>query len=104
MYPPKWRKKIKLRWEDLEKEFGFDIPEDEPIVPLNIACELLHMQYYLLHEVIKEGIIKFRKEKKKKKLLSFRDMKRLKYVKYLIDEKGVNVKGIKLIFEIKEEE
>ncbi|RKY38067.1 MAG: MerR family transcriptional regulator, partial [Candidatus Omnitrophota bacterium] len=31
------------------------------------------------------------------------DIKRLKYVKYLMEVKGVNIKGVKMIFEIRKE-
>lgn len=90
-----------MRWEDLAKQFDIEIPEDEPVFPLNIACELLRLHYWTLHEILKEGIIKpVGKSKKKKKLLSYKDMKTLKYVKYLIEDKGVNIKGVKVILEM----
>ena len=84
----------------LLKDLDIDISEDEPIFPLNIACELLNLHYWTLHELFKEGIIKPHGKGKKKKLLSYYDMKLLKYVKYLIEEKGVNIKGVKAILEI----
>jgi len=61
------------------------------------------MQYYLLHEIMKEGIIRERKKKKHKKLFSKRDIKKLKYIQYLIEERGVNVRGVKVILEMREE-
>jgi len=30
-------------------------------------------------------------------------MKRLKYIKYLIEDKGVNIKGVKIILEMEKE-
>lgn len=82
----------------LVRQFDLDIPDSEPIFPIKIACKLLNMHYWVLHDIIKEGILE--EEEKQKKLLSFKDIKRLKYVKYLIEERGVNIKGIKVIFEI----
>jgi DNA-binding transcriptional MerR regulator len=90
-----------MLWEDIEKQFSLDIPIDEPIFPVNIVCKLLDMQYYTLHEIVKEGILTKSKEKKKK-LFSFKDIKQLKYIKYLVEEEGVNIKGVKIILEIKE--
>jgi len=92
-----------MKWEEIEEKFELDISPDEPILPLNIVCELIDMQYHMLHEILKEGVIKRSKKQRTKKLLSFKDVKRLKYVKYLIDERGVNIQGIKVIFEIEEE-
>ena len=92
-----------MRWEDIEEQFDVEIPLDEPVFPVSIVCDLLHMQYYMLHEIMKEGLIRASKRKKRKKLFSQRDVKRLKYIQYLIEERGVNVKGVKVIFELKEE-
>lgn len=91
-----------MKWQEIEKKFEVSIPEDEPVYPLNIACELLRFHYWTLHEIFKEGIIKPAKKSKNKKLLSYKDIKKLKYIKYLMDEKGVNVKGVKVIFELEE--
>ncbi|MFO8052807.1 MAG: chaperone modulator CbpM [Candidatus Omnitrophota bacterium] len=96
-----WVKRMK--WEDLEKQLDLDIPLDEPVFPINIVCKLLDIQYYLLHEIVKEGILK-EERKKKKKLFSLKDMKQLKYIKHLVEDEGVNIKGVKVILELKEEE
>ena len=92
-----------MKWEDIEEQFDVDIPLDVPVFPVNIVCELLHMQYYMFHEIMKEGLIEPPKKRKQKKLFSHRDVKRLKYIQYLVEERGVNVKGVKVIFEIQEE-
>jgi MerR family transcriptional regulator, heat shock protein HspR len=90
--------------EKKRKQFEVEIPPDEPVFPVNIACELIHMNYWTLHEVLKEGIIRPKGKAKKKKLLSYKDITQLKYVQYLIQEKGVNIKGVKVILEMKSEE
>ncbi|MCF7887523.1 MAG: MerR family transcriptional regulator [Candidatus Omnitrophica bacterium] len=92
-----------MNWRKIEEQFDLDIPVDEPIFPVNIVCKLLDIQYYLLHEIVKEGILS-EAEKDKKKLFSLKDMRQLKYIKYLIENEGVNIKGVKVILEIKEEE
>ncbi len=92
-----------MRWEDIEAQFDLDIPADEPIFPVNIVCKLLDIQYYTLHEIVKEGILS-EVRKQKKKLFSFKDMKKLKYIKHLVEEEGVNIKGVKVILEIADQE
>ncbi|MBN3040417.1 MAG: MerR family transcriptional regulator [Candidatus Omnitrophica bacterium] len=86
-----------MDWEEIEKQFDFEIPGDEPLFPMNIVCELLHMQYHVLHEIMKQGLLRDRKRKKHSKLFSSKEIKRLKYIKYLMHEKGVNLNGVKLI-------
>ena len=90
-------------WEELEELLDIEIPEDEPLYPLNIVCKLLKMHSWTVNEVIKEGLIRPKKVGKRKKLFSYQDIKRLKYVKYLMEVKGVNIKGVKMIFEIRRE-
>ncbi|MBU2251701.1 MAG: MerR family transcriptional regulator [Candidatus Omnitrophica bacterium] len=89
-------------WEELDSQFEIEIPPDEPVYPVNVVCDLLHMQYYLLHEIMREGVLRQRKKEKAKKLFSKKDLKVLRYVQYLIEEKGVNVKGVKVILEMRE--
>ncbi len=92
-----------MNWEDLNKHFEIDISPDEPIFPFNIACEILHLHYWTLHEILKEGILKPKGKAKKKKLLSYKDMKELKTIKHLIDDEGVNIKGVKIILKLRKE-
>jgi MerR family transcriptional regulator/heat shock protein HspR len=96
------KRKKKIGWLDEEFDFDIEIPPDEPIFPLNIACKLLDMHYWTLHQILDEGLIERKKESGRKKMLSYKDIKRLKIVKYLMEEKGVNIKGIKVIFEMGE--
>ena len=84
-------------------EASITIPENEPVFPLNVVCNLLHLQYWTLHEILKEGILEPKKKTRKKKLFSYHDVKRLKYIKYLIEDKGVNIKGVKIILEMSNE-
>lgn len=93
-----------IRWEDLDDKFDIEIPIDVPVFPVNIVCELLHMQYYMLHEIIKEGLLREPKRKKHKKLFSKSDIRLLNYIKYLVEERGVNLNGVKVILEIEHKE
>ncbi|RKY40058.1 MAG: hypothetical protein DRP76_02785 [Candidatus Omnitrophota bacterium] len=92
---------MRPEYEEYEEIFEVNIPEDEPVYPLNIVCKLLKMHSWTINEIVKEGIIHPRKVGKRKKLFSYRDIRRLKYVKYLIEKKGVNIQGVKVILEIR---
>jgi MerR family transcriptional regulator/heat shock protein HspR len=103
----KWREDPHKGMDDIEKEideaFDIDIPIDEPIYPLNIVCRLLDMHTWTVNEIVKMRLVHPKKVGKRKKLFSYKDIKRLKYVKYLIEKRGVNIQGVKVIFEIKKE-
>jgi MerR family transcriptional regulator/heat shock protein HspR len=90
--------------KQIQPGFEIEIPQDEPVFPLNVVCELLHLHYWTLHEILQEGIVAPKKKGKAKKLFSYQDIKRLKYVKYLIEDKGVNIKGVKVILEMNAQE
>ena len=87
----------------VEDHFDIDIDEDEPVFPIEVACRLVKLQYWTLRSILKEGIISPKKVGKKKMLFSQHDIKKIECVKYLMEEKGVNIKGIKMFFEISEE-
>ena len=91
-----------MRWEDILDRYDVDLPDDEPILPVSVVCHLVGIQYYLLHELLKEGIVARAAKKKNTKLLSLSDVKKIKYAKYLIEEKGVNIRGVKVIFEMED--
>jgi MerR family transcriptional regulator/heat shock protein HspR len=102
-----------MNWQEINEQFGLNIEEDEPVFPVNVVCQLAQLNYWTLHEIIKEGIIdqpiKSTKSLKakgpaKKKLFSCQDVKVLKYVHYLMEEKGVNVQGVKIILQMKQGE
>ncbi|MCK4810079.1 MAG: MerR family transcriptional regulator [Candidatus Omnitrophica bacterium] len=96
-----WREKLD---KEIEEMFDIKIPVDEPVYPLNIVCRILEMHTWTVNEVVKLHIIHPKKKGKRKKLFSYKDIKCLRYVKYLIEERGVNIQGVKVIFEIREEE
>ncbi|MBN2121283.1 MAG: MerR family transcriptional regulator [Candidatus Omnitrophica bacterium] len=86
--------------EQIEHDFEIDIEEDEPVFPIEVACKLVQLQYWTLRNILKEGIIEPKKVGKKKMLFSKHDIKKIECIKYLMEEKGVNLHGIKMFFEI----
>ena len=91
-----------MDWDFDDEQFDFDIDPALPVFPLNIVCKLLQMNYWTLHDIINEGLLQAYK-KGKRKLLSHKDIKRLKIIKYLLEEEGVNIKGIKIILHLRDE-
>ena len=91
-----------MEWDFDDEQFDIDIDPMLPVFPLNVVCKLLQMNYWTLHDIINEGLIETI-EQGRKKLLSHNDVRRLKIIKYLLEEEGVNIKGIKIILHLREE-
>ena len=89
--------------DQIEQSFEVEIEEDDPVFPIEVVCKLADLHYWTLRSIIKEGIIEPKKVGKKKMLFSKHDIKKVECVKYLMDEKGINIKGVKMFFEISEE-
>lgn len=87
-------------FDDEDFDFDIDIDPEEGVYPLNIVSRLLHMQTWTINELIEEGLLHPKMIGKRKKLFSHNDMKRLNIIKFLIEEKGVNINGVKVIFQM----
>ncbi len=82
------------------EEFEIKISSTEYVYELNVVSKMVGLAPWKIRTLIREGIIAPKVVGKKKKLFSLKDIKKLEYVKYLMEEKGVNIKGVKIILEI----
>ena len=74
----------------------------DPVYAIGVVSKLLDMPEWTLRAIEKEGLIRPKRLNKKNRFYSLRDIKRLEYIHYLMEDKGVNVSGIKIILEIRE--
>lgn len=77
------------------------IQETDAVYAIGIVSELLQMPEWTLRSLEKEGLVRPQRKFKKIRFYSMNDIKRLEYIHYLMDEKGVNVQGIKIILEMR---
>ncbi|MDP8259713.1 MAG: MerR family transcriptional regulator [Candidatus Gygaella obscura] len=84
------------------EDFDIEIDPCEPIYIMSVVSRLVHIPEWTIRILDKEGVVSPKRKKGKKRLYCQKDLKRLEYVHYLMSEKGVNIKGIKLILEIEE--
>lgn len=78
------------------------ISPDEPVYVISVVSRLVGIPVWTLRELDNEGVVCAKRLGKKSRLYCMRDIKRLEYVHYLMESKGVNIKGIKLILEMEE--
>lgn len=82
--------------------FEIQISQDEPVYVISVVSRLVDLPVWTLRQLDKAGIVSPKRIGKKSRLYSLKELKRLEYVHYLMDEKRVNIHGIKLIFEKEE--
>jgi len=79
--------------------FDIRISPDEPVYVISIASKLAGLPVWTLRQLDKAGVVCPRRIGKKSRFYSLNDVKRLEYVHYLMEEKRVNISGIKIIIE-----
>ena len=77
--------------------FGFKIAPDEPVYVISVVCKLVDIPIWTLRQLDKAGVVRPKRLGKKNRLYSLKDLKRLEYVHYLMEEKRVNIHGLKII-------
>jgi MerR family transcriptional regulator/heat shock protein HspR len=77
--------------------FGVRIPVEEPVYVISVVCKLVNIPIWTLRQLDKAGIVKPKRVGKKSRFYSLKDLKKLEYVHYLMEEKRVNIHGVKII-------
>lgn len=80
--------------------FDINISPDEPVYVISVVSKLVDLPIWTLRQLDKNGIVCPERIGKKSRLYSLKDVRRLEYVHYLMEEKQVNIRGIKVILEI----
>ena len=80
--------------------FDIRISPDEPVYVISVVSKLVELPVWTLRALDKAGIVKPKRIGKKSRLYCLKDVKRLEYIHYLMEDKGVNIHGIKIILEI----
>ena len=84
--------------------FDIHISPDEPVYVISVVSKLVNLPVWTLRQLDKYGIVCPKRIGKKSRLYSLRDIKRLEYIHYLMEEKHVNMHGIRIILEIEKQE
>lgn len=84
--------------------YEIQISPDEPVYVISVVSKLVGIPVWTLRQLDKLGIVCPKRIGRKSRLYSLRDLKRLEYIHFLIEEKHVNIHGIKVILEIGSQE
>ncbi len=80
--------------------FDIQISPDEPVYVISVVSKLVSLPVWTLRQLDKAGVVCPERIGKKSRLYSLKDIKRLEYIHYLMEEKRVNIHGIRIILEI----
>lgn len=75
------------------------ISPDEPVYVISVVSKLTAFPAWTLRQLDKAGVVCPKRIGKKSRLYSLKDVKRLEYIHYLMEDRGVNIHGIKIILE-----
>jgi len=79
--------------------FDIVISQDEPVYVISVVSKLVSLPVWTLRQLDKAGIVSPKRIGRKNRFYSLKDLRRLEYVHYLMEEKHVNIHGIKVIIE-----
>ncbi len=72
---------------------------EQPILTISVAAKLLHLHPRTIMLYEKIGVFLSQRTDTKRRMFSINDLERLQFVKYLTQVKGVNLQGVKILFE-----
>lgn len=84
--------------------FDVQISPDEPVYIISVVSKLVDIPIWTLRQLDKKGIVCPKRIGKKSRLYSLKEIKKLEYVHYLMEDKEVNVSGIKMILALENRE
>jgi len=81
-------------------DFEFAINPQQPLFIIGVASEMVGMPLWTLRKLDGMGVVSPKRVGVRTRCYSQVQIKKLSYVKYLMEEKGVNISGTKVILEI----
>lgn len=81
----------------------FSIDENEPLYTISVVSKLIDLPEWTLRLLDREGIVSPQRTEGGRRRYSNKDIKKLRYIAYLLKEKKVNINGIRIIIEMQNE-
>ena len=84
--------------------FDIYISPDEPVYVISVVSKLVDLPVWTLRQLDKCGVVRPKRIGKKSRLYSLKDIKKLEYIHYLMEDRHVNIHGIKMIIALERKE
>jgi MerR family transcriptional regulator, heat shock protein HspR len=79
--------------------FDIKISPDECVYVISVVSRLLEVPVWTLRRLDTAGVVRPKRVGRKSRMYSLNDIRRIQYVQYLMDEKGLNISGVKMVLE-----
>jgi len=83
-------------------DFDIEIDPEEPLFIISVASDMSGLPIWTLRKLDCLGVVEADRRGKKIRCYSKKQITKLKYIRYLMEEKNVNISGIKIILEMEE--
>lgn len=90
--------------KDDYKPFEFDINPHAPLFVIGVVSELVDLPIWTLRKLDELGVVQPKRIGSRTRCYSQVQIIKLNHIRYLIKEKGVNIKGVKVIIEMEYKE
>ena len=81
------------------KRKSVTIKPEDPVYAIGVVSKLLHVPEWTLRAFEKEGLVQPKRQNKKNRFYSMKDIKKIEMISFLMEEKGVNMRGVNFIIE-----
>jgi len=85
-----------------QNNFGVPIDPEAPLFIITIVSEMVDIPIWTLRKLDDMGIVQPERKGKRIRCYSHNQIQTLSYIHYLMEEKGVNISGIRVILEMKD--
>ena len=86
----------------IEKKFEVDIDPQEYLFVISVVEKMVGIPIWTLRKLDEMGVVKPKRIGKKTRCYSKIQIQQLNYVHYLMEEKHVNISGIKIILQMED--
>lgn len=81
----------------------FEIEPEMPLFVISVVSQMVNIPAWTLRLLDKEGLVCPKKTRGQTRLYSANDVKKLRKIYFLMEKKGINMKGIKFLIEIEQQ-
>ena len=86
--------------EIFSDDFDMEIDPEQPLFIISIVSSMVSIPIWTLRKLDEMGVVEAERIGKKTRCYSKKQITQLKYIRFLMEEKHVNISGIKIILEI----
>jgi MerR family transcriptional regulator/heat shock protein HspR len=92
-----------MEWNDQARGQAEQELDDEPVYVISVAAKLAGLPLWTLRVLDREDIVRPQRTATDRRLYSDRDIALLTRVRYLTEERGVNMNGVRMILEMEQQ-